>query len=171
MERRYAGSASMRPGRSRSSSAYQEAAGLPAAARSATAGSSAGFTLVEVVFSIFVLTVGLVAMAQLLAISVRMHQLSRNTEIATQLAERKFEELMKLNFDTAAPVQITTGDSLNSNVVNYFDAPSGTQFTRRWLVEAGPVARTRRVTVRLVPRQTDRLLYKPVQLTTIIRQW
>lgn len=160
MERRYAGSASMRPGRSRFSSACQ-----------ADAGSSAGFTLVEVIFSILVLTVGLVAMAQLLAISVRMHQLSRNTEIATQLAERKFEELMKLNFDTAAAVQITTGDSLNSNVVNYFDAPAGTQFTRRWLVEAGPVARTRRVTVRLVPRQTDRLLYKPVQLTTIIRQW
>lgn len=153
MERRYAGSASVRPARSRSSK------------------GSAGFTLVEVLFSMFVLTVGLVAMAQLLAISVRMHQLSRNTEIATQLAERKFEELMKLNFDTAAPVQLTAGDSLNSNVVNYFDTPTGGQFTRRWLVEAGPVTRTRRVTVRLVPRQTDRLLYKPVQLTTIIRQW
>ena len=107
MERRYAGSASVRPARSRSSK------------------GSAGFTLVEVLFSMFVLTVGLVAMAQLLAISVRMHQLSRNTEIATQLAERKFEELMKLNVDTAAAVQLTAGDSLNSNVVNYFDTPTG----------------------------------------------
>ena len=160
MERRYAGSASVRQARSRSSSACER----PAAA-------SAGFTLVEVVFAMFVLTVGLVAMAQLLAISVRMHQLSRNTEIATQLAERKFEELMKLNFDTAAAVQLTGQDSLNANVANYFDTPSGSQYTRRWLVEAGPVVRTRRVTVRMVPRQTDRLLYKPVQLTTLIRSW
>ena len=163
MERRYAGSASGRPARSRFSSAK----GLPSVARSA----EGGFTLVEVIFAMFVLTVGLVAMAQLLAISVRMHQLSRNTEIATQLAERKFEELMKLNFDTAASVQITAGDSLNTNVVNYFDSPSGTQFVRRWRVEAGPVDRTRRVTVRMVPTQTDRLLYKTVQLTTIIRSW
>ena len=167
MERTFVGSTSPRPARSRFSSTARQT-GLPAVTRSA----EAGFTLVEVVFAMFVLTVGLVAMAQLLAISVRMHQLSRNTEIATQLAERKFEELMKLNFDTAAAVQVTVGgDSLNSNVVNYFDAPAGTQFTRRWLVEAGPIPRTRRVTVRMVPTQTDRLLYKPVQLTTIIRQW
>ena len=160
MERRYAACASLRRVRSRFSSA-----------RRRRTASSAGFTLVEVVFSMFVLTVGLVAMAQLLAISVRMHQLSRNTEIATQLAERKFEELMKLNFDTAPAVQITAADSLNNDVANYFDTPTGTPFTRRWLVEAGPVARTRRVTVRMVPAQTDRLLYKPVQLTTIIRSW
>ena len=158
MERTFGGFALLRPARSRFSNA---------AARSA----EEGFTLVEVVFAMFVLTVGLVAMAQLLAISVRMHQLSRNTEIATQLAERKFEELMKLNFDTAAAVQLTGQDSLNANVANYFDTPTGGQFTRRWLVEAGPVTRTRRVTVRMVPRQTDRLLYKPVQLTTIIRSW
>ena len=161
MERTCGGSALLRPAKFRFSSV----------ARSAKAGPSAGFTLVEVMFSMFVLTVGLVAMAQLLAISVRMHQLSRNTEIATQLAERKFEELMKLNFDTAAAVQVTGQDSLNANVVNYFDTPTGGRFTRRWLVEAGPVVRTRRVTVRMVPRQTDRLLYKPVQLTTIIRSW
>jgi prepilin-type N-terminal cleavage/methylation domain-containing protein len=141
----------------------------PRLARSGS--SNDGFTLVEVVFAIFVLTVGLVAMAQLLAVSVRMHQLGRNTEIATQLAERKFEELMKLNFDTAPEVQITGVDSLAADVANYFDTPAGTLFTRRWLVEAGPVDRTRRVTVRMVPAQTDRLLYKPVQLTTIIRQW
>jgi hypothetical protein len=78
---------------------------------------------------------------------------------------------MKLNFDTAPEVQVTGSDSLNNDVANYFDMPAGTQFTRRWLVEAGPVARTRKVTVRMVPAQTSRLLYKPVQLTTIIRQW
>lgn len=142
-----------------------------AAAAQAPASPGAGFTLVEVVFAIFVLTVGLVALAQLLVVSVRMHQLSRNTEVATQLAETKFEELMKLNFTTEPSVQITGADSLNNDVANYFDVPDGLPFTRRWLVEAGPVDRTRRVTVRMVPLQTDLLIYKPVQLTTIIRQW
>lgn len=122
--------------------------------------------------STVVLTIALVGLAQLLAVSVQMHQLSRNTEVATQLAEAKFEELMKLNFTTAASVQLTPvgADSLNTDVANYFDSPAPT-FTRRWRVEAGPVDRTRRVTVRLVPAATSPLLFKQVQLTTLIRQW
>ena len=153
-------SALRRLARSRFSSAFT------AGARRA----EAGFTLVEVVVSTFLLTVSLVGLAQLFAVSVQMHQLSRNSEIATQLAEAKFEQLMKLNFTAAAAVQVTGSDSLSSNVANYFDTPSA-EYTRRWRVETGPIDRTRRVTVRMVPRVTNNLLYRPVQLTTLIRQW
>jgi prepilin-type N-terminal cleavage/methylation domain-containing protein len=132
------------------------------------ASREAGFTLVEVIVAVLVLTIGLVAMAELLAVSIRLHQLSRNTEVATQLAQGKFEELMKLNFTTAPAVQ--PGGSLTNNVANHFDAPVNT-FTRRWLVQAGPAARTLRVTVRVVPAQTDLRMLKPVELTSIIRQW
>jgi prepilin-type N-terminal cleavage/methylation domain-containing protein len=161
MARRHARCASPRPVRSRSRP------------RSEGPRGDAGFTLVEVLVAVVVLTVGLVSLAQLLAVSVRMHQLSRNTEVATQLAEQKFEELMKLNFVTEAAVQVTPNgaDTLNTDVTDYFDLPENAPFSRRWLVENGPVDRTRRVTVRVVPLQAGLMGYRTVQLTTIIRQW
>jgi prepilin-type N-terminal cleavage/methylation domain-containing protein len=135
--------------------------------------SEHGFSLVEVLVAMGLFTVGMLAMAQLLAASVQMHQLGRNTDVATQLAQAKFEELMKLNFNTAAAVQLTpTGaDALGANTANYFDVPAGNQFTRRWRVEAGPTPRTRRVTVRIQPTQVSRLTYRPVEITTLIREW
>jgi hypothetical protein len=60
---------------------------------------------------------------------------------------------------------------LNNDVTDYFDLPENAPFARRWLVENGPVDRTRRVTVRVVPLQAGLIGFKTVQLTTIIRQW
>ena len=118
-------------------------------------------------------TVGMLAIAQLLAAGVQMHQLGRNTDAATQLAQAKFEELMKMNFNTAPAVQITPGgvDSLAANTANYFDIPPGNEYTRRWRVQAGPTARSRLVTVRVQPTQISRLTYRPIEITTILREW
>jgi prepilin-type N-terminal cleavage/methylation domain-containing protein len=161
MASRPAVSASPRPGRSRSSDGGRRR------------GSASGFSLVEVLVAMCVFTVGMLGMAQLLGMSIQMHQLGRNTDTATLLVQSKFEELMKMNFNTAAAVQVTPGgaDSLTTNVANYFDRPAGNQFTRRWRVEAGPVPRTRRVTVRVEPFQGSRLMYRTVEITTILREW
>ena len=55
-----------------------------------------GFTLVEALVATLVLTIGLVATAQLLAVSLRMHQIGRNSTAATRLAQDKFEEFLTL---------------------------------------------------------------------------
>lgn len=131
--------------------------------------SDAGFTLVEVLISTLVLTIGLVAMAQLLAVSTVMHMDSRQASTASQLAQAKVEELMKLNLATAAAVQITASDSLASNVTNYFDTPQP-DVTRRWRVQAGPAAGTRLVTVRVINIRA-KVYGSETDLTTILRQW
>ncbi len=135
--------------------------------------SDTGVTLIEVLIATVILVVGLVAGAQLLAISIQMHQLAAETTDATRLANTKLEELMKLKLaaDQAIKIAPVGHDPLTHNVPNYFDVPVASVYTRRWLVQAGPTATTRLVTVRLVPAQTDRRIAKEVDLTTVVRQW
>jgi hypothetical protein len=123
--------------------------------------------------STVILLVGLVGGAQMLAVSVQMHQLSRGSTDATRLARTKVDELAKLNFATAPQIQISpvAPDPLVQNVPNYFDTTTTGDFTRRWSVAAGPVPRTRLLTVRVIPTRTGLRLAKPVELVTVIRQW
>ena len=119
-----------------------------------------------------VLTVGLVATAQLLAVSLQMHQIGRNSTTATRLAQDKFEELMKLQFSNAA-LQVNASDTLASNVANYFDAPANSGYTRRWRVQAGPGANPslRVVTIRIVPNNPNIRAGGDFLMTTVLRSW
>lgn len=132
-----------------------------------------GFTLIEALIATIVLTVALVALADLLAVSVRMHQLGRNSTTATRLAQDKFEEMMKMNFATNPAIQVNGTNTLASDVANYFDAPANTGYTRRWRVEAGPNAnpRLRTVTVRIMPANPDMRVAGDFTVTTILRSW
>ena len=130
-----------------------------------------------------ILTVALVSLAELMAITLRMQMLGRNQTSATRLAQDKIDELMTQNFTAAA---LSVAGSLTADVANHFDDPNvagiGTGlYKRRWLVEAvaddpgvagGPTAgRLRRVTVRVTPVVTDRRTSAPAEITTIIRCW
>jgi Tfp pilus assembly protein PilV len=124
----------------------------------------------EALIASLVLTIALVALAELLAISVRMHMLGRNTTSATRLAQDKFEQMMKMNFGTNPQIQVNLADTLSSNVANYWDAPAP-GFTRRWQVSAGPDVRLRLVTVRVIPLVVDRRTNSEVNLTMLVRRW
>src|SRR5215203_2809099 len=80
-----------------------------------------GFTLVEAIVAMMVLTIGLVSMAELLGVSLRLQQLSRNETEAVRLAQDKRDQLMSLNFDDDLEIQINDVDSLAEDVENYFD--------------------------------------------------
>jgi prepilin-type N-terminal cleavage/methylation domain-containing protein len=125
-----------------------------------------GFTLVETVVAVFILTVALVALAELLAVSVRMHQIGRDSADAARLAQSKVEELMKMNFATNQAIAV--GGSLDANTANHFDVPANSGYTRRWSVAAGPTGNTRVVTVRVVP---DIPIGNPFDVTTVLRSW
>ena len=129
-----------------------------------------GFSIAEALIATVVLTIGLVALAELLAVSVRMHMLGRGTTTATRLAQDKFEQMMKMNFTTNPQIQVNGADTLSADVANYFDAPAP-GFTRRWQVTAGPVPRLRLVTVRVIPAVTDRRSSAVVNLTMLVRRW
>lgn len=131
-----------------------------------------GFSLIEVLVGTLIFVTGSVAVAGLLVISVNKHQLGRNTVDATLLASTKLEELAKMNFATAAAVQVTPNgtNSLTQNVAPYFDAPVN-GYTRRWQVAAGPNPDTRVVTLRVVPANADVRQFRQVEVTTILRSW
>jgi prepilin-type N-terminal cleavage/methylation domain-containing protein len=127
-----------------------------------------GFTLIETLVASIVLTVALVAVAQLMAVSIRLHQTGRDSATAARLAQDKVEEMMKMNFTTNPAIQV--GGSLDTNDDNHFDIPANSGYTRRWQVAAGPAGnpRLRTVTVRLVP---DVVVGAPFEVTTVIRSW
>lgn len=129
-----------------------------------------GFTLVEVLIAMVIMSVGLVAVAQLMAVSMQSHRLGRLTAEASLLASVKIEELVKMNFTTDPEVQITGAATLDANTANYFDTTAN-GFTRRWNVTAGPTADTRRLTLRVIPPPSSQPFSKQIDVTTIIRQW
>jgi len=124
-----------------------------------------GFTLVEVLVCTFILTVGMVSIAGLLAVTIQAQIGARESARSTRLAQEKVDELMKLNF-TAADVAV--GGSLTANVANHNEiAIPGV--TLRWLVAAGPTDDTRVLTVRVDNLRAQQ--QRRADLTTIIRQW
>lgn len=134
--------------------------------------SEAGFTLVEVVIAMLIFTIGILSMAQLMAVTLRMQALGRNQTSAVRLAQDKLDQLMSLNFDTSPEVQLTGEDSLNSDVENYFDTDVE-GFTRRWQIDAGPDGNPdlRQITIRVIPDVSDRRTTANYELMSIIRRW
>ena len=126
----------------------------------------------EVLIASVILTVGLVGMAGLLAVTLRLHELARDSTEATRLAQAKVEDLMKADFGTVPSIQLTQANSLDSNVSNYFDQPAA-GFTRRWQVDPGPGAnpKLRTVTVRVVTSAAGRAVVPEARLVTILRSW
>jgi Tfp pilus assembly protein PilV len=105
-----------------------------------------GFTLVEVLVSTLVLTIGMIAIAGLLAVTTTLQIGSRESARSTRLAQTKLDELAQMSF--AAPA-VSIGGSLDENVDDYNESPDvGT--TVRWMVSAGPTDGTRVVQVRVV---------------------
>jgi prepilin-type N-terminal cleavage/methylation domain-containing protein len=129
-----------------------------------------GFTLIEALVAMMVATVGLMAMAELMAVTIRMQQLGRNSTSASRLAQDKIDELNTVGFSAAA---MGCGGSLTADSANHWDAPvnANGDYKRRWFVSAGPDAspRLRQVTVRVVPSVVDRRVTSEFEITTVIR--
>jgi Tfp pilus assembly protein PilV len=143
----------------------------PAKSRSAipSLSNQRGFTLVEAVVAMFICTVGLMAMAELMAVTLRMQQLGRNSTSASRLAQDKVDELTTVGFAAAS---MQCGGSLTADVANHNDIPAdATNYKRRWVVSAGPDAALtlRQVTVRVIPDVNDMRVSSRFELTTIIR--
>ena len=136
-----------------------------------TTTTDGGFSLIEVLIAMLVVTIGLVSMAQLMAVTTVVHSDARATSVSTELAQAKLDELTGMNLASAAAVQITPSppDSLGQNVTDYYDQPA-TGITRRWKVEAGPTTNTRLLTLRVInarARQSGGTLY----FRTMLYQW
>jgi prepilin-type N-terminal cleavage/methylation domain-containing protein len=115
-----------------------------------------GFTLPELVVSILILTVGLLALASVMGASMGRQRLASSRAEMTIVAEAKLEELRGYGttpVGNALRNRLNVGGSLTVANANYSDSTvtlGGRWYRRRWTV-ANDVAGTRRVTVRVVP--------------------
>src|SRR5512140_1023189 len=91
-----------------------------------------GLTLIECAIALVVTTIGLLAVAQLLGVGIRLQTESRDSTAAGAFARSKLEEL-----ENYPPMEAhrARGGSLTTNVDNYNDIPD-TRFQRRWMIES-----------------------------------
>jgi len=64
--------------------------------------NEAGFTIVEILIAIVILTVGLLAMANMHVLAMFVNSSAKNVTESTALAQSRMEELMRLKFDNPA---------------------------------------------------------------------
>lgn len=126
-----------------------------------------GFTIVEVLIAMVILTVALVALAELMAITLRMQMMGRNETAAVRLIQSKIDQIVNINFTTTTVANV--GGSLTTDVANYFDEPAS-GFKRRWQIAAiAGETKVRKLTVRVIPTINDRRTNAEIELSTIIR--
>jgi hypothetical protein len=124
-----------------------------------------------------ILTVALVALAEMMAITLRMQMIGRNETSAVRLIQSKIDEIVNVNFGLTTVADV--GGSLTTDVANYFDSPTvvnsagalvDSGFKRRWEITAiAGETRVRKLTVRIIPTINDRRTNAEVELSTIIR--
>ena len=105
-----------------------------------------GFTLVEVVLALFILSVGVIATAPLFVFAAQENAVGGDLGEVGDLAVRQMELLRATDF-----VLLPNGGDLNSNVNGYSDL-SRPGFVVRWVVadNPNPPATTKTITVRAI---------------------
>jgi Tfp pilus assembly protein PilV len=119
-----------------------------------------GLTLIECLVAMVVTMIGLLAVFQLVALSVQTETFSYRSIEANTLASNRIEQL-KLG-------TLTNGGSLTSNVSGYYDI-SNANYIVRWQISDGSVGvGTKYVIVEVIPANTG-IRYANVRLETLIR--
>jgi hypothetical protein len=123
-----------------------------------------------VLIAMVILTVALVSLAEMMAITLRMQMMGRNETAAVRLIQGKIDELVNLNFFAPSINALANvGGSLTTDTASYFDTPAE-GFKRRWQIEAiAGETEVRKLTVRVIPTINDRRTNADLQLSTVIR--
>jgi prepilin-type N-terminal cleavage/methylation domain-containing protein len=82
-----------------------------------------GFTLVEVLIAMVILTVALVSMAELMAVMLRMQMMGRNETAAVRLIQSKVDELVAVSFTGTSAATVAIGGSLIAEVATSQPTP------------------------------------------------
>ncbi len=89
-----------------------------------TSKSQKGFTLLEVLVALVILSVGLLGMASLTASVIRSNSFSDDLTAATALGQDKLEELINTSFTSLA----SGNDTVSA------DGSAGTKYSRTWTI-------------------------------------
>ena len=107
--------------------------------------NQSGFTLLEVLIAISILTVGLLGVAQMQIMGIQGNYFSGNTTAALTLAEEKMEDLLGKSYTDA---ELTNGNHPDTNNPIDETGQAGGIYTRTWVVANNtPITDTKTVTV------------------------
>lgn len=131
----------------------------------------AGFTLIEIIVAMFILSIGVLGMASILAGTSRRHERSVSHADLTAAAESKLEDLRSASaLGSADTVELAEGGSLTTSEADHADSlrtPEARWILRRWTVEDGPGG-TRAVTVRVRPAEVARNDHNALDLSSLV---
>ena len=133
--------------------------------------AESGFTLVELLLAIIVLTVGILGLASTMASMTRYQDLSAVRADMTALGDHKIEQLrVAATYMTADTMQLVVGGSVTVPTALHVDtlAERGRTFIRLWQVQDGPGG-TRQVTLRVRPLVDDARTPSRLDFTTLIQ--
>lgn len=130
-----------------------------------------GFSLPELMISIMILTVGLLALAGTMASMMRFQDLSSNRAEMAALGDSKLEQLRGAGSTRSTDtLQLAVGGSLTAAVAAHTDTVTtlrGRVYFRRWSVAAGP-AGSRQVALRVAPQLFDSRTPNNVDVSSIV---
>ncbi len=106
--------------------------------------SVAGFTLLEVLISMVILSIALLGLAALATTTIRSNTFSNDYSTATSLAQDQLETLVNTSFANLIPIGITQNDP--SNPIDE-QGNGGGKYTRTWLMNDITVGSTKSIAV------------------------
>lgn len=113
-------------------------------------GRNHGFTLIEVIVAILLLTVALLGLVSLTTMAIKGNAFNKTSSTATTLAKDKMEELKSMAY-TAIPAGPTTDNWAADGIT------AGSYFTRTWSATLGTGTKTITITVSWPPSRTVEL--------------
>lgn len=93
-----------------------------------------GFTFIEVIITIFLLSIVLLGLANINVMSIKYRSLSKTITTATTLAQEKMEELKNTTYSSLSGANGTDYATIDSVVQT---TQAGSFFKRSWTVTAG----------------------------------
>jgi prepilin-type N-terminal cleavage/methylation domain-containing protein len=120
-----------------------------------------GFSLVEVLIALFLLAIGLLAVAPLYAYGVRMAAASGDLGTVDARAVNRMEVLRATGFGSLA-----AGGSLTSNAAGFFDTSDPDVIVRWTIADNATPATLKTITVRAQATRRAAGLQKEITLTT-----
>jgi prepilin-type N-terminal cleavage/methylation domain-containing protein len=133
--------------------------------------AESGFTLVELMLAIIVLSVGLLGLASTMVSMTRYQDLGAAHADMTALGDHKIEQLrVAATYSTADTMQLVIGGSMTVPTAQHVDTlvERGRIYLRLWEVVAGPGG-TRQVNLRVRPVVDDARTPAQVDFTTLIQ--
>ncbi len=135
--------------------------------------SRAGFTIIEIMVAVMILTLGLLAMASIMGATAQLQQLTSSRAEITTLAEMKLEELRSYGMTAstdALRAKLAVGGSLATPTAGYRDTVlnvRGKTYARSWAISED-VVKTRRVNIRVKPVIDGKNDAKWLDFTTLV---